>query len=469
MLSRLSRSALSACAACALVLGSAAVAEAETTYDPSFGVDGTIVLPQIRGVVGQVTQTCDVSRSRLNIAGRFGSNAAGYPGPWKAGQQLATTSISLSPKQGLSRGVARVQWRKQKIPTGQIVMDSDFDSQGGFAYVTRPTKRSLRQQLKIFRVLLNGHRDERFGRRGFISVTIAGLTAENPPLRVIALPGSKVQLMAQTADTLVILRYTGRGKPDTSWGNSGVVELPAAKHNGYAPLDPIEAATTTPDGGLLVAAGSAPGQPSSGVLGVLKLDAKGAVATSWADQGFWRPPAPGKPVRVDVPYNSVGQTLLTSIRAGGGYAVLYADSADTATGDYSDIKLAYVDDKTGVTTLFNSDAGFWSLDADANVPDAAPWLLRESASGTIAAFAQSSYIREGGLLAGRATRFSADAELPIKKLNLRDPGFAAESFAVDPKAKDLYFCGSLGSTSSKAKNAARRDQRKTVAVRRAKL
>jgi hypothetical protein len=458
-------------AAGTLALTAIPVARAETSYDPSFGVDGSIMLAQLRGVAGQVTQTCEVGGGRLLVAGRFGPNATGRPVPWRVGQQLATTAISLRPAQRLSNGTATVAWRRQKVPAGELVVTQDFDNRGGFAYVTRSTRPSRRTKLRIFRIRGDGHRDVTFGRRGVVELTLAGLTAARPPLRVTALPGGKVQLLAQTADRLSVLRITGRGTPDTAWGVKGVVELPAVRRTGFAPLDPLEAATPTPDGGLLLAAAGLPGTPATGgALGVLRLDPKGVVLSGWADHGFWRPPAAGAPVGVRAGYDSTGQTLLTAIRHGGDFAVLWADSAATPDGGDSDLKLAHVDARSGVTTLFNSDAGLWSLGGDDSHPDAAPWLLRASPAGVVEAHAQSSYAGLGAVLSGRAARYSDDALLPQRRLALHDPGFTAEAFAIDPRsARRLYICGSLGTTGDAARNPADRNQRRVVAVRRVRL
>src|SRR4029079_12964304 len=108
--------------AAALVLSSVTVAQAATKFDTSYQNAGTLQLPVIQGLYGQVAQTCDVSGKNLNIAGRFGYNQPGLPGPWTKAQKLATTSIKLRPRQNMMLGIAEVSWRKQRIPTGQVVI-----------------------------------------------------------------------------------------------------------------------------------------------------------------------------------------------------------------------------------------------------------------------------------------------------------------------------------------------------------
>jgi hypothetical protein len=456
--------------AAAFVLLAAAVAQAATKWDTSYQNAGTLQLPTIRGIYGQVTQTCEVSGKNLNIAGRFGYNQPGLPGPWTTDQQLATTSIKLRPRQNMMLGIAEVSWRKQRIPTGQIVLGQDFDSEGGFAYVTRSQKKSLRDQLKLFRILPSGRRDAKFGNKGYIALTIAGFDASRPAgFKVVALPKGKVLVIAQTTDTQVLLRYSNDGKPDATWGSKGVVELAAPVAYGGTPLKAVDSATETPDGGLLISANALPKKPSSGVLGVLRLTAAGRPDAKWAKDGYWSPPTANKPKNGSTPYTVTGQTLLTSIRKSGDFAVLYADATNGELGTASDLKLAYVDKDSGVTTLFNEKAGSYGNGGDGGFPDAQPWYLGESSAGTIFAHADSFYDNPGGTFVGEAARFTADSDQQATSQDLSNDGFATGDFAVDPAAKFLYFCGSLGTTSAKTKDVKKRSQRKTVAVRRIKL
>jgi hypothetical protein len=363
-----------------------------------------------------------------------------------------------------------VNWRKQKIPTGQIVLAEDFDSQGGFAYVTRSQKKSMRGDLKLFRILPNGRRDAKFGTRGWISIELSGFDKVRPDgFRIIALPGSKVAVLAQTDRMQLLMRFLKNGKPDPNWGSRGVVQLLAPSNYSATPLTAVDSATMTPDGGLLISGHGLSGSPASGVRGLLKLTSRGRADSKWAKDGYWTPPAAGKPKQGPNPYTVTGQTLLTSIRKNGDYAVLYADGVTGEIGTRSELKLAYVDKDSGVTTLFNEKAGTYSNGGDGGFPDAHPWVLRESSAGTVFAHAESFYESPGGTFLGEAARFSADADQQVAQQDLSNTGFATGDFAVDPAAKFLYFCGSLGVTSSKTKDAQKREQRKTIAVRRIKL
>jgi hypothetical protein len=460
--------ALTIAAACSLC--AAAWAQADTKYDTSYANGGTLLLPTISGLYGQVPQVCEISGNHLKVAGRFGTYAPGLPGLWGTEQKLATTSIRLRPRQPMMLGIAEVRWHKQTIPTGQIVLGKDFDEDGAFAYVTRSQKKSLRTKLKLFRVLASGRRNAHFGHNGYISITIPGFDQLRPEaFRVIALKSGKVLVLAQTKDTQVLLRYTSAGKPDTTWGNSGVVELAAPTMYFGTPLETLDSATPTPDGGLLISANNLPGKASSGVLGVLKLTVHGKPDVEWADKGYWRAPTARPPSSSSKPYTATGQTLLTSIRKNNDFAVLYADATDGGEGTSSDLKLAYVDADSGVTTLYNEKAGSYFNGGDGGFPDANPWLLVESKSGTIFAHAQSFYENPGGTFLGEAARFSADADQQAATSKINNSGFATGAFTTDPRSTDLYFCGAQGVTSVKTRDADKREQRKAIALRRLAL
>ncbi|MGK2879175.1 MAG: hypothetical protein ACSLFF_11480 [Solirubrobacterales bacterium] len=454
-----------ACTLCASAWANAATARFDTSYQNG----GTVQLPHVSSIFGQVVQTCEISGDRLNVAGRFGPNSPGLPTMWRRDQSLMTTAVKIRPRQPMTLGIADVTWQKQRIPTGQIVLGQDFDVEGGFAYVTRSQRTALRTKLMVFRILPNGRRAAKFGHNGYTSVTIPGLTSLRPVgFRVIALPGGRVFVLAQTAKSQILLRFTSTGKPDGKWGEKGVVTLAGpARHSAVAP-DALASATALPDGGLLLSASGLPGQTSGGDLGLIKLSSSGKVDTSWATNGFWKPPAASAPQSTLPAYDVLGRTILTSIRKGGDYAVLYADARSSETGTASDLKLAYVDSKSGVTTLFNEKAGEYSDDGDGGFPDSEPWTLGETSAGTAFAQARTRYSNPG-FSNGQAGRFSVDANQPITDLSISVKEFTADAFAVDPKSTFLYFCGSLGSTSARATIPVNRQQRKTIAIRRVKL
>ncbi|MBJ7458301.1 MAG: hypothetical protein JHD02_03855 [Thermoleophilaceae bacterium] len=454
-----------ACTLCASAWASAATAKFDTSYQNG----GTVQLPQVRGVFGQVVQSCEISGDRLNVAGRFGPNENGMPTAWKRDQALATTAIKIRPRQPMTLGVADVRWHKQRIPSGQVVLDQDFDSDGGFAYVTHSTRKALRTKMKLFRILPNGRRNANFGHNGYVSITIPSFTSESPEgFRVIALPAGKVLLLAQNSNRLYVLRFTRRGRPDKTWGTGGSISLNGPTTEAHFPLSVTDAATALPGGGLLVPANAIPGQPTTGTVGLLKLTATGARDLKWADKGFWRTPAAGTPKGDKEPYTYVGNTLLTAVRKGGGFAVLWADTTSAEDSSESDLKLAYVSETSGVTELFNDEVGYHATGGDGGFPDSEPWALGESVNGTVVAQAESFYGRVSNTY-GVAGRFSPDANQPITEASANAKGFPTDAFAIDPKTTNLYFCGSLGSTSSKSTVRANRDQRKSIAIRRVKL
>ncbi len=449
---------------CALAVP--ATSGAATKFDTSYQNGGTLLLPQMRGVYGQVTHTCGIAGKNLHIAGRFGRNEPGLPSGWNTSQSLALTSVKIDRRQPMSLGVATVRWKKQRIPTHHVVLGSDFDHAGGFAYATRWQKKSELTKLKLFRVDAAGSRLKGFGRNGYVTLNIAALAKfQNHGFRVLALPRGKVLLLIQTKSMTILMRFTAKGKPDPTWGSGGVVELPAPASFVATPLGAVDSASETDGGGLLIASSGTPTSPAAGALGILKLSASGKVVTSWADGGFWTPPAAADPSK----YAVTGRSLMTVTRKGGDYAVLYADVKSEEIGATSELRIAYVDEETGVTTASNADAGSYYNGGDEGFPDANPWALGTSSAGPVFAFAQSRFDSPGGTFLGRASRFSINTAKRAASHALSNTGFATSAFAADPASRHLYFCGSFGVTSVKAKRPERREQRRYVAIRRITL
>lgn len=445
-------------------LAAPAMAGAATKFDTSYQNGGMLMLPQVRGIYGQVAQSCEVTGKKLSIASRFGPNSPGLPTPWRKDQKLGITSVKLHPRQPMMLGIAEVRWKMQRIPTGHVVLGQDFADDGSFAYATRSNRKSERTNIMLFRVAADGSREKGFGHNGYISLTLNGLDALRPAgFRVIALPGRKTLVVAQSPTTQVLLRYTRTGQLDETWGSTGLVDLPAPTFYDGVPLDPVDSVTVLPQGGLLVSANGTPGKTAVGVLGILKLTAAGRVDTSWAAGGFWTAPTPKTGI-----FTSPGQSLLATVRKGGDFAVLFADANKGEDGITSGLKLAYVDAESGTTTQVNEQAGSYNNGGDGGFPDANPWILAAAKSGPIFAHAESRYGNPGGTFIGEAKRFSSNSQTAARA-TISNSGFATGAFAVDPAANYLYFCGSYGTTSSKATDAAKREQRKMVAIKRVAL
>ena len=75
----MNRLLLGVAGAIVLALALPAFSGAATNYDLSYQNGGTLLLPQVRGVYGQVAQSCEVTGKNLSIAGRFGTNAPSLP------------------------------------------------------------------------------------------------------------------------------------------------------------------------------------------------------------------------------------------------------------------------------------------------------------------------------------------------------------------------------------------------------
>jgi hypothetical protein len=468
MLIRLSLT-LALVAACSLC--AASWAGAATNYDTSFQNGGTLLLPQVSGEYGQVAQSCSVSGDHLNIAGRFGFDSRNPYGLWSDSQKLAVTSIKIRPRQPMMLGIASVHWQAQRIPTRHVVLGQSFDNDGGFAYATRSQAKPLRTKLKLFRVLPSGRRNPKFGHSGYISFTVPGFDSTRPVgFRVIALPAGNVFAIAQTSDSQYVLRFTRTGAADPAWGKDGVVKLVAPKSTFLVPglPGPVESASVTPEGGLLITADNAPGKTSNGTRGLLKLTAAGNVASSWATDGYWTPPAPKPSFGQTAAGTAIGRAVLAANRSGG-YAVLYTDIESFDGSSTSHLRLAYVDGTSGVTTLFNDEVGRYSAGGDGGTPDAQPWVLGPSSAGPIFARAESNFMDPDGTSL-EAARYTTDTERAAARASFSAPDFAANALAVDHGSKNLYLCGSFGTTSKRASLVdAKREQRRAVAVRRVKL
>lgn len=439
-----------------------APAGATTKFDSSYQNGGMLLLPAIKGVYGQNTRTCVVAGKRLYIAGAFGSlNVNG-------GTALATTSVSIQPRQPMTLGVANVRWKKQRVPSKSSIQSSDYDTSGGFAYVTSPDRqpKTGADRVTIFRIAKTGNRVKSFGRNGYVTVSLPRTSSKDSPYtRVIALPKGKVFLLTQSKAGLVVRKFTSRGKLDSTWGSEGVATLATPAAFEGTPLGPLDAASETSDGGLLVPASGTPTAPQPNVLGLIKLTGAGEIDSSWANAGLWTPPLPAAPPTYDIN----GRTLLTAEEPGGTYAIVYADAMNEDLGIDSSLKLIRVDAKTGKLNSAVHGVGDYYNGGDDGFPDADPWALTATQRGAVFAFAASFYTRVGGSFRGAITEISAKPKSPIIRRDVNNSGFATGAFAADPAQPFVYLCGSYGLTSSRMRDDVKRDQRKNVAIRRVKL
>lgn len=438
---------------CALVVP--ATAGATTKYDTSYANGGMLLLPAIKGLYGQVAKSCAIADDRLHVAGEFGWLT---PSP-----VLATTAVKLHAHQAMTLGVANVRWTKQRVPTDHAVVSEAFDGDGGFAYATRPYASSKSTRLMLFRITKTGRRAAKFGRNGYIRVTIPRSTSANPLyLRVIALPAGRVFLLTQNNDGQTIRRFTSRGKPDGKWGRGGEIKLATPNAFSGAPLGTLASATATGDEGLLISASGTPSAPSPGALGVIKLTKRGVVDTGWGDGGLWTAPTPTGN------FNVTGRSLLTAARGKNNFVVLFADATEGPLGISSELKLVRLDARGQSAGGLPQSVGTYYNGGDTGFPSTEPWSLTNLARGPVFAYAASYYGSPGGSFRGSVSQVLAKTGAPIKR-TIDNSGFAIGDFAADPTQPYLYSCGSFGVTSSRAKDLAKRSQRKNVAIKRIKL
>lgn len=448
---------LSIAAACAACFTGAAGAAAQV--DPGGqGLDLTL-LPRVHGVTGQVAGNCDIDVNKLHVSGRFGPNTPTLPTIWNPGQKLGVASVPLKKLASNQLGVAKVSWRMQPVSSRSRVIAQDFDDGGGFTYVTQPVARSRASRLTVFRVLPNGGRRANFGDRGVLHATVDGL--KNVPrlgVRAIAQYGGGVLLIAQAGDKLVLRKYRASGRPDPRWGANGEVSLRARDHGVVIPPRIVDSAAPLPDGGLLIAAYGAPGRAPSSTLGVLRLTNRGVARESWADKGFWTPPAAAA--------GTQQLSLLAAPTRMNGFAIAYANYTDDPqlAGIRFSLRVAMVS-RTGGRTTSDAAAGEYFNGGDAGFPDATPWSLGESKSGVTFVHADSYFNWDTGTVFGAATRLSPTTGQPAASIALDGLGLATSAVATDPARENLYLCGADGLTSQDKATA----QRKRVAIGRLTL
>lgn len=433
-----------------LAPSASAMSIAAPDFDTKFGGSGTLRLPKF-GSSGALVRTCEVTGGHLRFAGVFGPYNADVPEKWQRGQRFATTAVRISSKQKTRRGVARVVWRSQPVPAGEVLSGSDFDSRGRLAFATRNEDAVAKRELvHVFRRSSAGKAITGFGTRGRATVQIPGFTQKryaaksaSYDFRVIALDNGGVLLLVQTVDKQVAIRLDAAGRPDQSWGTGGRVELPIPAQNWQVwSLKSFDAASVTPDGGLLLASSPAPDAPLQAGIGLLRLAADGTPLSSWGSDGFWAAPAS---LQDSLTYP--GRVMKTHVTAGGDIAVLYGEGRreDDDTISEFGLRIAYVSGAAGTTKSAPTSFATYVYGGDSQDWSAEPWLLGELAGGTAFASVRSVFGGRPGSFLGGAGQFSkADAsQRGWKQLGFHKFGVGA--FAADPATNKLYLCGGVES------------------------
>lgn len=425
---------------------------AATGIDPKFGTSGTLTLPRISGHVGNVAGTCRVVGNRIFISGTSGYRSSR--------QRQAIASVKLKSHSG-----AGARWTTRKIPTDQQIVAETFAPDGSYLWVTQPRKAAQAGDLTLRRAKPSGALDRSFGDRGAVKLTIPGFAPDFVGSTSILVRKDRRVVVVSTDKTNVNFRQlTARGSLDASWATNGSLSLPRPQKRGTLPVGIEKAASLLKDGGMLVAAGAAPGQPATQSARIFKLTAAGAVDTTWGDGGAWTPPTPSS----SPAFSQLGISLLTGELSGGTYTVLYADSFPAEIGFTSTLRVAYVNAENGLTRIVaKKPAGSYYNGGDTGSPDTNPWRLFGVASEPVFAFDATYFDHTGGSFRGNVSVFGPSGTGGTRRLQrqIATNSISNSDFAVGP-GRSLYWCGAVGSTSTKRGKLADRGLRTRVAIQR---
>lgn len=412
---------LAIAALCALTFATTSNAE------PKFPGD-QLILPTY-GPVDRFVQECDFNQRRIDIAGQFGRSHDGTGQPWRLGNRLARLSLSASPK--TRRGVAIGRWRQQRIPRGEIVFGTKFDSSGRLYYVTgKPLLRGKNRTLHVLRTTPAGKVDQSFGTGGRITLTRVGRAVQNNPyLRARIVPAGSRPLVVLSSPGRTEVHRINRRRVDRSWSPYRI---------NLAVADTVTAAT---DGSVFVGATAVVnGQAQPGV-GLTKLLPTGLVDRTFGTDGVWDAPRIEDAAYPSSNPASTGPSVLgiTSgvvANASGSLTVAVKNTHSVATFTFSTFRFVEVD-ATGSTNSISAAKGTYSFGGDIGFPRASPFHFGPSQLGTSIAIANGWFFGDGA----RAEGFFASSQTPEQRLDLVD--FAATAFAGSPSSTNLLACGAI--------------------------
>lgn len=438
-----------------------APASVSAPYDGAYARGGALLFPDLLKNRDETVDSCEIlPGGRLAVAGRFGD------------RQYATNH---EPKLGVAivrrfehaKHVSARAWKLLKVPDKQTVVAQDFAADGSFAYVTANKKGGRLLSAHLFRVRADGRADRRFDGDGQITVDpIWKAGARQNSLDVTALSSGAVVVGSFDAAGSAIARYKRDGSLDPSWATNGVFSVAGSTAiNGWAPI--LRSGTILESGSALLVSASDGAQPATARrVGLLKLNAAGAIDATFGINGLWLPPSPSSVSTAGTAYSQPGQLVRASVGADGVIAIAYADLADVGTGTSFDYRLASVD-ANGVTTATSPVVGSYFNGGDDGFPDRHPVEVGATRAGVTFAAAETYYSSGPGSYRGFAIGWwgdpsSVNAKIPI---NGGAP-FVTDSFAPSPSGQYMYACGSYGGSGSKGKPPW---QRKRVAVARIRL
>lgn len=414
--------AISAAALCLLAVAPTAIA------DPKFS-GGQLQLPTY-GPVDRHIQECAFNERGIQIAGQFGKSPDGTGKPWRRGNRLATLSLPTSPT--TRRGTAIGRWNKQRIPSGEIVFGTEFDSAGRLYYVTgKSVLRGTNRKLHVLRTTPSGKPDRGFGIRGMITLTGVGRAVRNhSSLWARIVPAGSRPLIVLTNRQRTEVHRVDRKGVDRAW-------TPYRVNLGVA--DTVTAAS----GGSVIV-GATPvvnGQAQPG-MGLTRLLPTGRVDKSFGVDGVWDAPriedAAFPPPNPPQSWKSVlGRPEAAVSTPAGGLLVAVANVYNDLTFTHSVYRLVEVD-SIGKTVAVSAPKGTSSVGGDTGFPLSSPFHFGPSKHGANLAAAEGWFFGTEAATYGFTASSSANPGQ-----SLEQKGIAVTAFASSASSTKLLACGTL--------------------------
>lgn len=392
--------------------------------EPSFS-GGQLRLPTY-GPADRNVQACTYNERRIFVAGQFGRSHAGSGWPWRRGNRLATISLSHSPK--TERDVAVASWRKQRIPRGEIVFSTQFDSAGRLYYVTgKANLRGKSRRLHVLRSTPGGKPDRSFGRKGVIKLTgvsRAVRSHRNLKVRVVA-TGRRPVIVLSNGATTEIHRVNRRGV-DRNW-------RPYRVNLNVASTVSVNSGGSVFAGAIATVAG----RPQPGI-GLIRLLPNGLPDSTFGSAGTWKAPRidDAATAFANVPaIRTPGLSRATVPTADGGVWVDVVENVNANQTQHTIHRIVKVD-ATGNTAAVSQQKGTFTARGDVGLPIASPSHFESSKQGAVLAMASGWFSGTSATTVG----FGAST-IAGSRLEFEESGFAATAFGGSKTSAELLACG----------------------------
>ncbi len=415
--------------------------------EPSFS-GGQLRLPTY-GPADRNVQACTYNERRIFVAGQFGRSHDGSGWPWRRGNRLATISLTHSPK--TERNVAVASWHKQRIPRGEIVFATQFDSAGRLYYVTgKANLRGKSRRLHVLRSTPGGKPDRSFGRKGVVKLTGVSRAVRNHrdlKVRVVA-SGRRPVIVLSNGATTELHRVNRRGI-DRNW-------RPYRVNLNIADTVSVNSGGSVFAGAKAIVAGKI--QPG---IGLTRLQPNGLPDKTFGIAGTWDAPRidDGAAAFPNVPtIRTPGISRATVPTANGGAWVDVVENVNANPFQHAIHRIVKVN-ATGNTVAVSQQKGIFSVGGDLGVPDASPSHFEPSKQGAVLAMASGLFSGTSASTVG----FGAST-IAGSKLEFEESGFAATAFGGNKTSAELLACGNPRNKKS-SETRQREIALRTIAIR----